>query len=160
MTGESLHSGETSLTRAMFRGWIVRNMKKKIFVVLAGAAVAVVAVTGCVQTVSDTNTFALSPGRDTVSGRYARPMDQLYQASVAVITRDGVLVTEYVPHDYTNAVRQLQGRVNDRKVFIRVEQVDSRVSQVDVEARTKYGVSDVDLVHELEKEIALELAAH
>ena len=117
-------------------------------------------VTGCVGTVSDTSTFALTPGRDSVAGRYNRSLDQVYQASVAVVSRDGVLVTEYVPHDYTNAVRSLQGRVNDRKVWIRVEQVDPRVSQVDVEARTKYGVADVDLVHELEKEIALELAAH
>jgi hypothetical protein len=132
-------------------------MKKKIFAALAGAAMVA---TGCVQTVSDTNTFAITPGRDSVAGRYNRSLEQVYQASIAVISRDGVLVTEYVPHDYTNAVRSLQGRVNDRKVWVRVEQVDPRVSQVDVEARTKFGTSDVDLVHEIEKEIALELAAH
>lgn len=154
------NDGETDLTRTVFRGWIVVDMNMKIFAVLAGAAVAVVVATGCVQTVSDTDTFAISPGRDSVAGRYNRSVEQVYQASVAVITRDGVLLTEYVPHDYTNTVRSLQGRVNDRKVWIRVAQVDPRVSQVDVEARTKYGVADVDLVHELEKEIALELAAH
>jgi len=135
-------------------------MKKKVFFVLAAAALASTIVTGCVGTVSDTDTFALTPGRDSVVGRYNRSLDQVYQASVAVISRDGVLVTEYVPHDYTNAVRSLQGRVNDRKVWVRVEQVDPRISQVEVQARTKYGVSDVDLVHELEKEIALELASH
>lgn len=155
-----INDGETGLTRGVFRGWIVVDMKMKIFAVLAGAAVTAVIATGCVQTVSDTDTFAISPGRDSVAGRYNRSVEQVYQASVAVITRDGVLLTEYVPHDYTNTVRSLQGRVNDRKVWIRVAQVDPRVSQVDVEARTKYGVADVDLVHELEKEIALELAAH
>jgi hypothetical protein len=136
---------------------MIEIMKKKIFAALAGAAMVA---TGCVQTVSDTNTFAITPGRDSVAGRYNRSLEQVYQASIAVISRDGVLVTEYVPHDYTNAVRSLQGRVNDRKVWVRVEQVDPRVSQVDVEARTKFGTSDVDLVHEIEKEIALELAAH
>jgi hypothetical protein len=136
---------------------MIEIMKKKIIAALAGAAMVA---TGCVQTVSDTNTFAITPGRDSVAGRYNRSLEQVYQASIAVISRDGVLVTEYVPHDYTNAVRSLQGRVNDRKVWVRVEQVDPRVSQVDVEARTKFGTSDVDLVHEIEKEIALELAAH
>jgi len=130
-------------------------MKKTIFAVLAGVAIIA---TGCVQTVSDTHTFALTPGRDSVIGRYNRSLDQVYKASVDVVQANGVVTTEIVPHDYTNQVRQLQGRVNDRKVFIRVEQVDPKVSQVEVEARTKMGVSDVDLVHELEKEIAIKLA--
>jgi hypothetical protein len=136
---------------------MVAVMNKKIFAVLAGAAIIA---TGCVNTVTDTSTFAVSYGRDSVAGRYQRSVDQVYQASVTVINRNGVLLTEYIPHDYTNTVRSLQGRVNDRKVFIRVEQVDPQVSQVDVEARTKMGRVDLDLVHELEKEIALELAAH
>jgi hypothetical protein len=41
-----------------------------------------------------------------------------------------------------------------------VEQIDPQISQVDVQARTKMGGVDIDLVHELEKDIALELAAH
>ena len=136
---------------------IVMTMNKITFALVAGAALIAA---GCVHTVSDTSTFAISYGRDSVAGRYQRSLDEVYQASVAVINRNGVLLTEYVPHDYTNAVRQLQGRVNDRKVFIRVEQVDPKVSQVDVEARTKSGRVDIDLVHELEKEIAMELASH
>ena len=132
-------------------------MKKTIFAVFAGVAIVV---TGCVHTVSDTSTFAVSYGKDSVAGRYQRPLEQVYQASVAVMQLNGVLVTEYVPHDNTNAVRSLQGRVQDRKVWIRVEQVDPKISQVDVEARTKYGRVDIDLVHELEKEIALELTKY
>ena len=130
-------------------------MKMKILAVLAGA---VLVATGCVQTVSDTHTFAISPARDSVSGRYNRPLDQVYKASMAVLQTDGVLLREYVPHDYTNEVRQLEGRVSDRKVFIRVEAIDRKISQVDVEARTKMGRTDIDLVHQLEKEIALKLA--
>ena len=130
-------------------------MNKIFFAVLAGAAIIV---TGCVHTVSDTSTFAVSYGKDSVAGRYQRSLDQVYQASKDVINTDGVLLTEFIPHDYTNAVRSLEGRVNDRKVWIRVEQVDPKISQVDVEARTKGGRVDLDLVHELEKEIALQLA--
>ncbi|HEX9045866.1 MAG TPA: DUF3568 family protein [Verrucomicrobiae bacterium] len=131
-------------------------MKKTIFAVLAGTALIA---TGCVQTVSDTRTFALTPGaQDSVAGRYNRTLDQVYKAAFAVVKENGVVLTEFVPHDYTNEVRQLQGRVNDCKVFVRVQQIDPKVSQVDVEARTKMGRANVDLAHELEKEIAIKLA--
>jgi hypothetical protein len=131
-------------------------MKRIFFTVLAGAAVVVA--TGCVHTVTDTSTFAVSYGKDSVAGRYQRPLDTVYKAAVNVIQTDGVLLTEYVPHDNTNAVRSLQGRVSDCKIWIRVEQVDPKISQVDVQARTKWGRVNLDLVHELEKEIALQLA--
>jgi hypothetical protein len=39
-----------------------------------------------------------------------------------------------------------------------VEPIDPKTSQVDVQARGSWGSSDVDLAHELEKEIALQLA--
>ncbi len=132
-------------------------MKKMIMLACGVAAVAMLA-TGCVQTVSGTNTFATSVGQDSVSGRYQRSLDQVYQASLAVIQRNGVLTTEYIPHDSTNVVRSLQGRVNDMNVWIRVEVVDPRVTGVEVETRSKWGVTDLDLAHELEKEIALQLA--
>ena len=131
-------------------------MKNKIFAVLAGAAIIA---TGCVSTVSDTKSFAWSPlARDAVAGRYQRPLDEVYKAAVTVVGRDGVLLKEYIPHDTTNSVRSLEGRVGESKVWIRVEQIDPKVSQVDVQAR-KGGRVNVDLVHALEKEIALELAA-
>lgn len=130
-------------------------MKNIIFA--AFVAVAVIG-TGCVKTVSGTHTFASSIGKDSVGGRYQRSVDQVYQASVSVIQANGVLLTEFIPHDDTNTVRSLQGRVNERNVWIRVEAVDPRVTAVDVEARTKWGLRDIELVHELEKEIALQLA--
>ena len=132
-------------------------MKKTIFAVLA---VATVALTGCVNTVTDSTALATTWSKDTVAGRYNRTVDQVYQASVTVIQKNGVLLTEYIPHDNTNAIRSLMGRVNDDKVWVRVSSVDSRTSQVDVQARSKWGVSDIAAVHELEKEIALELSAH
>jgi hypothetical protein len=132
-------------------------MKKKLFAGLAGALLVF---TGCVHTVSDTTTFAMDYSRDSVAGRYNRTWEQVYKAAFTVVKRDGAVVKEYVPYDYTNTVRQLEGRVNDRKVYVRVEQVDPRLSQVDVEARTTWGGTDLDLAHELEKEIALELSTY
>ncbi len=120
------------------------------------AAVVVIS-TGCVKTVSDSNAFATTWGKDTVAGRYQRSLDQVYQASLAVIQLNGVLIKEYIPHDNTNAVRALEAKVNQRNVYISVESVDPKTTQVSVQARTKWGTRDLDLVHELEKQVALQL---
>ena len=129
-------------------------MKTILFAVLA--AVVVIS-TGCVKTVSDSNAFATTWGKDTVAGRYQRSLDQVYQASLAVIQLNGVLIKEYIPHDNTNAVRALEAKVNQRNVYISVESVDPKTTQVSVQARTKWGTRDLDLVHELEKQVALQL---
>jgi hypothetical protein len=85
-------------------------------------------------------------------------VDQVYQAAVQVIQSDGVLVTEFIPHETTNTVRALQGKVNQRNVWIRVAAESPQVTQITVQARTKVG-GDVDLAHEIEKEIALKLSS-
>ncbi len=135
--------------------WIVAHMKTKSFAALVGIALVTA---GCVSTVTDTHTAAVSFARDRVEGRYQRPLDQVYQASVQVIQNNGTVITEFIPHDTTNTVRSLQGKANQCDVWLRVEAVDPQITQVTVEARTKWGGSNIDLAHELEKEIALQLA--
>jgi Protein of unknown function (DUF3568) len=130
-------------------------MKTKIFAALIGI---VVVATGCVSTVSGTKTATMDFTKDKVEGRYQRSVDQVYQAAVAVIQNDGVLITEYIPHDTTNAVRALYGKVNQNNVWMRVSAIDPQITQIIVQARTKMGGSDVDLAHQLEKEVALQLA--
>lgn len=134
----------------------IANMKTKILAAFAGVLIVA---TGCISTVSGTKTPAMSFGHDRLSGRYERTPDQVYQASIQVIQHNGVLLTEYIPHDNTNAVRSLYGKVNTRNVWVRVEAVDPRITEVTVEARTRAGFRNPDLVHELEKEIALQLQA-
>ena len=134
-------------------GCLGAKMKTKIFLALLGVAIITA---GCVGTVSGTKTGALLPNRDQVQGRYQRSVDQVYQAAVQVIQNDGVMVTEYIPHDTTNTVRSLHGKVNQRNVWMRVAAETPQVTQVTVQARTGVG-GDIDLAHELEKEIALKL---
>ena len=131
------------------------SMKKKNFAAMGGMSLALV-ITGCVGTVSGTYT----PGfhlPDSVVGRYERPVDEVYSAAVQVVNNDGVLLTEYIPHDTTNTVRSLMGKVNQENVWIRVEAIDPQITQVTVQARTSVG-GDSQEAHELDKEIALQLA--
>ena len=140
--------------------WTVANMKTKILAAFAGVGMVLLAI-GCTSTVSGTKTAAMSFGEDRFAGQYERSPDQVYRAAVTVLTHNGVLITEYIPHDVTNSepnsVRAMYGKVNDRKVWIRVEPVNPTVTSVTVQARTRVGFTDQDLVHELEKEIALQL---
>ncbi len=99
----------------------------------------------------------MSFGEESYSGRYERTPDQVYQASMTVLKNNGVLLTEYIPHNTTNGLRSMYGKVNARNVWISVAPVDPTITQVTVEARTTAGFRDQDLVHELEKEIALQL---
>ena len=132
-------------------------MKTKIFAAFAAVATIAIVTTGCTSTVTGTSTAAVPFTKDSVEGRYERTVDQVYQASVAVMQANGVIVTEYIPHDTTNAIRSLYGKVNQKNVWMRVAAVDPKITAVTVQSRSKMGGSDVDLAHELEKEIALQL---
>ena len=130
-------------------------MKMKFFAILAGAALVA---TGCVKTVSDSHSVAMTWSTDQISARYQRSIEQVYQAAVTVIQNNGVVISEYIPHDTTNIVRALTGKVNQRNVWIRVmSDPQPGITDVTVQARTKVA-GDADLAHELEKEIALQLA--
>ncbi len=137
-----------------FFDWIITNMKTKIFAACTGLAIIA---TGCFSTVTDTKKAGMPLVQDQVEGRYPRSMDQVYQAAVHVVQNDGAVITEFIPHDTTNVVRSLQGKVNECNVWLRVEAVDPGTTAVVVQARTKWGNSDIELAHQVEKEIALQL---
>jgi hypothetical protein len=131
------------------------NMKMKILAVLASIGMALVTA-GCVGTVSGTYTSGF-PTSDKVVSRYQRSVDEVYAAAIAVINNNGVLITEFIPHDTTNTVRSLEAKVDKETIYIRVEAVDPQITQVTIQARTNVG-GDVQEAHELDKEILLQLA--
>lgn len=130
-------------------------MKTKIC--LGFAVIAILAV-GCIKTVSGNKTGAVPLVRDRIEGRYERPMQTVYQAAKEVLQFNGMVTAESTLASTNTPALALEGKVNQRSVWIRVEQVDPKISAVIVQARTKWGGRDLDLVHELEKEIALKLA--
>lgn len=131
-------------------------MKTKKFSILVCVALIVVAV-GCVKTVSGRKTAAVPFVKDTIEGRYERPTDEVFAAAKDVIRVNGTLLNEGMLHSETNMVKTAEGKVNQRSVWIRVEQLDPKITSVQVQTRTKGGGTDVDLAHELEKQIALKL---
>ncbi len=134
-------------------------MKMKFFVALLGLAVLAV---GCVNTVGGRKKAGVPFIKDKIQARYQVPIDQVYNAAKEVIQTKGVLVSENILHNQTNTVNNLakivEGKVNQRSVWVRVEQVDPKISDVTVQTRTSAGGSDIDLAAQIDKEIALKLA--
>jgi hypothetical protein len=130
-------------------------MKIKLFVGLLGA---VILVAGCVKTVNDRRTAGVPWVKDKVTGHYERPLDQVYDAAKDVVKANGTILNETILHSDTNEVKTIEGKVNQRNVWVRVEPVDPKVTGVAVQTRTSGGVSDIELAHEIEKQIALKLA--
>ncbi len=127
---------------------------KKIFAILFGA---VLVGAGCVNTVNERTSPGLPFVKDRVEGRYERTVDQVFNASKQVVSAMGVLVREGILYNQTNEVKTVEGKVNQRNVWIRVEGIEPKVTSVVVQTRTPGGGADIDLAHELEKQIALKL---
>jgi hypothetical protein len=127
-------------------------MKTKILALLMIAALTGL-FAGCVETEDGHTQAAIPFVKDKVEGSYERSVAQVLDAARAVIKFNGQLTAD-------NSVNNsLTGRVNQTTVWIKVDEIDSAkpVSRVVVQARGTGGVSDLDLAHEIEKQIALKL---
>jgi hypothetical protein len=135
--------------------WLHTLMKMRILLVLMAAS-ALVAASGCVSKVGGGHTAGVPFGRDSVMGHYRRPVDQIAAAAKQVISENGILEKESTLHE-TNEVRTVEGRINQSYVGVRIEAVEPGLTAVTVQVR-KSGVTDLDLAHEVEKQIAVKLA--
>ena len=132
-------------------------MKTKISAVVLSAVTALAVLTGCISTVNETKTGGVPFVRDTFTGQYPCPLDQVFQAAKSVVTEMGTLVNEATLYNQSNAVKTVEGRINRSRVWVRVEAVDPKITGVAVQTRTPGGGADIDLAHEVEKEIAVKL---
>lgn len=130
-------------------------MKKGFFILLAGVAVAL---TGCVGTVTEQKAGGVPVFRDRMEGRYERPINLVFDASKKSLMAFGSVTSEGSLHTSSNQVRTLQGYVNQSAVYMRVEAVTPTVTSVIVQVRSRWGGTDLQIAHDLEKRVALELS--
>ena len=130
-------------------------MKTIIWMVLAASLWMVC---GCVDTVNDRKTAGFPWVEDSVESRYPdRTQEDVLEASKAVLAKMGVLNAESTLYGQTNQVKALEGKVNQRSVWIRIEALNPKLTSAVVQTRTAGGGSDMDLAHEIDKQIALKL---
>lgn len=130
-------------------------MNKGIFILLAGLAVAL---TGCVGTVTEQKAGGVPVFRDRMEGRYERPLNVVFDASKRALMAFGQVSAEGSLHTSSNQVRTIQGYVNQNSVYMRVEAVTPTVTSVIVQVRSRWGGTDLQVAHDLEKRVALELS--
>jgi hypothetical protein len=135
----------------------IRVMKMKNLLALVGALIIGA---GCVSTVNERSTVGVPFVKDRFEGRYERSVDQVLQAAKEVVMANGALTQEgTVYYDQNTSIKTVEGKVNQRNVWIRIQSLDPKVTSLTVQTRTKGGGSDLGLAHDIEKQIALKLAA-
>ncbi len=111
-------------------------------------------VAGCVETVDGHSHAGVPFMKDKVEGRYERSVPRVLAAVRAVVKFNGQLVSD-------NSVNNsIEAKIDRDSVYIMVEELDpvKPVSRVVVQVRSRSGGRDLDLAHELEKQIAIQLA--
>ena len=148
--GERKTSPRLSLTLALDL-LAYYQMKMKNFALLAVIVLTTFG-TGCYSTLDGRVNGGVPWAKDKIESRYERTTEQLFAAAKAVLSFNGALEGE------NTITRTLWAKVNTRTVWVIVDEIDPKVSQVTVQARTKGGSSDIDLASEMDKQIALRLA--
>lgn len=126
-------------------------MNFKYFVSCVLLSIMLAGTSGCYSTADGSRKTGMPWLKDSVEGRYERPMDQIYEAAIEVLRFNGTVVSE------NRINHSLTARVDTRTVWVRVEELSPTITRVLVQARTKWGRPDVDIASELEKQIALQL---
>jgi hypothetical protein len=125
-------------------------MKKNLVALLVVSGLAVL-IAGCVSTLDGRMKAGVPFQKDRLEYRYERPADQIFAAAKEELQFIGKVTRE----DTVNKV--LEAKVDTRTVWVKVKEVDPKVSSVAVQARTRCGGGDVGLASEVNTRIALRL---
>ena len=108
--------------------------------------------TGCVDTVDGRRTMGVPWVKDTVEGRYERTSTEIFTAAKDVLKHHGVLLSEDIHRG------SLEGNVDTRRIWIHVEDIDTKLAHALVQARRQSGSSDIEMAGFIDKQIAVRLA--
>ena len=123
---------------------------------LAGL-VAVFLLTGCVNTVTQNQPGKLPAYRDRIETRQQKPLEPVFEASKRALNSFGNITAEGKVFVGTNQVRIIEGSINGRAVYMRVEEIDPQLTSVLVQVRTKMGGTDLRVAKDVVRQIAKEL---
>jgi hypothetical protein len=128
-------------------------MKRAIatFACTATLLAAVAIGTGCVSTVDGRSRAAVPFTKDKIVSKYERPAPQIIESTRKVLSTLGTITSDDIANNVVTA------SVNTRIVYVKVTQLDDKVSEVVTQVRTKGGGADIDLAAEVDKQIALGL---
>jgi hypothetical protein len=106
---------------------------------------------GCVGTIDGKHSAGVPFTKDTLERRYERTPHEIWDAAKDVLRFNGTLYSENMLQS------TLEATVDQRTVWVRIEEVDPRVSKLTVQAR-KGGVGDVDMASWMIEQIGARLS--
>ena len=128
---------------------ILTAMKIKFLSFLA-LSTCLVLLPGCISTQDGHSVAGWPITKDRIVSRYARPVAQLAAVTRTVLNRNGKLLVD-------NAVNNtFEAKVNQHTVWVKVADVDGRITEVTVQARGSMS-GDVDTAAEISKQIGMML---
>jgi hypothetical protein len=126
-------------------------MNKNIFLAVVGTVLAL-NLTGCVSTVDGRSKAGVPWLKDKIESKYEFSVKQVTDAARAAIkAANGILISEDI------VINTLTAKVDTRTVYVKITEIDNKVTQVLTQVRTKGGGRDVELAAEIDKLIALQL---
>jgi hypothetical protein len=129
----------------------MKEVLKLLLVVLACG------VAGCVNTVTENQPGSGPAYRDRLEARHQKSVDVVFEASKRALLSFGNITAEGKVFATTNQVRTLEGLVNNKLVYMRVEALAPQETSVVVQVRTKLGGTDLQIAKDLVQRIAVEL---
>lgn len=120
---------------------------------LLGVCLSAMVTSGCYTDQAGRQRAGIPLVRDQIERRYERSATEVWTAAKDVLNYNGTLYSEDL---LTNT---LEGSVNERRVWIKVEELDPVVTRVVIQARAKGGAADLILVGEIHTQIAVRLAS-
>ncbi len=100
---------------------------------------------GCYSTQEGNLKAGVPFAKDSIVSRYELPYQRVYEAAKGVLTKNGVLTND------DQVTHVLKGVVDNRTVWIKLEDGGPGIIQVTIQARTKGGAPDVGLASDLDK---------
>ena len=123
------------------------------WILLLTLAVTAFGLSGCVETLDNRHRATWNPiAKDRVEGRYDRTPAEIWAATKDVMKHQGVLVSE----DTLKNV--LEASVDERTVWVKIDEFDTKTTRVLVQAHTKGGVPDLEMAGFIKEQIAIRLA--
>lgn len=126
-------------------------MKRSFLSLFALASLAIVLGAGCYSTEEGNLKFGSPVGRDTIVSRYERPLDQVRNATIAVLKRNGTLIGD----DRVKNV--LTAKIDRHTVWVAFDASEPKIVKVTTQARGPAGGPDVTMAAEIDKQIYGEL---
>ena len=118
---------------------------------------ALVSMVGCVNTVTRNDQGIMPAYQDWQEGRYPQPIEPVFEAAKRAINSFGNTTREGTDVSGANPVRLVDGWINQRAMYVRLEQVQPQETVARVQVRTRWGGTDLSTAREVVERIAVEL---